>query len=95
MTVFLGIAWFYVLNDDGHDWPSWTPAPMFEVVDGSLPGSWKIGYFRFDRDNQFPIVSFPEWAEDHMFYERLVDGDPTAVRIFGERRGEIEATRSV
>lgn len=53
-----------------------------------------VGYFHFGRDNQYPILSFPGWATDHRFYERLVDGDADAVRIFNERRQEVEATRS-
>lgn len=88
ITVFLGIAWYYILNDDGHYWPTWTPAPMFEIADGSLPASWKVGYFKFGR--QYPIISFPEWADDHSFYERLVDGDQEALRVFDERRSEVE-----
>lgn len=94
MTVLLGIAWYYVLDEHGHDWPTWTPAPLFDVVDGTLPRSWRVGYFRFEGEDQYPILSFPEWATDHRFYERLVDGDADAVRIFNERRKEIEETRS-
>lgn len=94
MTVYLGMAWYYVLDDDGHAWPTWMPAPLFEVVDGSIPPTWTLGYFNFGREDQYPILSFPEWAGDHTFYERLVDGDESAVRTFSERRREIEATRS-
>jgi hypothetical protein len=91
MTFYLGIAWYYILNDDGHYWPTWTPAPMFEIIDGALPESWQVGYFNFGREHQYPIISFPEWAEDHAFYERLVDGDDEAVRTFQRRRREVEA----
>jgi hypothetical protein len=91
ITIYLGVAWYYVLDDDGREWPTWVPAPLFEIVDGSLPAGWKVGYFNFGRDDQYPIVSFPEWAEDHLFYERLVDGDATAVQVFARRRQEIEA----
>lgn len=94
MTIFLGIAWYYVLNDDGHDWPTWAPAPLFGVLDGTLPRSWVVGYFRFANGDQYPILSFPEWATDHAFYERLVDGDEAAVRIFQQRRQEIEEARA-
>ena len=90
ITVLLGIAWYYVMDEDGNPWPTWVPAPLFEVVDGSFPPSWRIGYFRFSPDDQYPILSFPEWAQDHQFYERLVDGDPVAIEIFARRRAEIE-----
>lgn len=90
ITVFLGLTWYYLMDDDGHPWPTWVPAPLFDVIDGSLPPSWRVGYFRFSRDNQYPILSFPEWAQDHQFYERLVDRDPGAVETFLRRRSEAE-----
>lgn len=90
VTIYLGIAWYYIFDDDNHQWPTWAPAPIFEVANGDLPPSWKVGYFNFSREDQFPILSFPEWAEDNSFYERLVDGDAATVRVFDERRREIE-----
>jgi hypothetical protein len=89
MTNVVGIAWFYVMDDHGEPWPTWMPSPLFEVVDGRLPSSWQVGYFRFSRDDQYPILSFPEWARDHSFYERLVDGEEEAVRVFDSRRREV------
>ncbi len=94
VTLLLGIAWYYVLDDDDHDWPTWIPAPLFDVVDGAIPASWIVGYFRFSRDDQYPLLSFPEWASDHSFYERLVEGEPEAVRAFSIRRAEVERRHS-
>jgi hypothetical protein len=91
ITVLLGLTWYYVLDDDDLGWPTWAPAPLFEVVDGRIPASWQYGYFMFGRDEQFPLISFPEWASDHLFYERLVDGEPEALATFAQRRHEIEA----
>jgi hypothetical protein len=90
MTIFLGIAWYYILDDDGNAWPMWAPSTLFEVEDGSIPMSWQVGYFRFSREDQYPILSFPEWAADYQFYERLVAGDYETVRIFEQRRREVE-----
>lgn len=90
ITVLLGIMWYYVMDDDGHAWPNHMPATHFDLVDGSLPGSWELGYHRFSLNNQYPVVSFPEWAADHRFYERLVDGESAAVEVFASRRSEIE-----
>lgn len=89
ITIFLGIAWYYVPDDDGLDWPTWVPASLFEVIDGHMPASWTVGHFRFASD-QYPLISFPEWASDHRFYERLVDGDPDAVRTYALRRAEVD-----
>jgi len=90
VTMFRGTAWYYVLDDDRRRWPIWKPASLFEVIDGSLPDSWIFGYFRFTHDDQYPILSFPEWAGDHSFYERLVDDEREAAEIFVRRRAEIE-----
>jgi len=38
---------------------------------------------------EYPLISFPEWASDHFFYERLVDGDPETMRIYANRVAEI------
>jgi len=93
ITVHLGMVWYYILDDVGDPWPTWMPAPLFDVEDGSLPATWRVGYFRFSRENQYPILSFPEWAADHHFYERLVDGEAEAVRVFVSRRQEVEGCR--
>lgn len=90
VTVLLGIAWYYILNDDGQPWPKWTPAPLFDITDGSFPSSWRFGYFRFSMEDQYPIISFPEWSSDHGFYERLVDGEEEAVQVFNRRRKEVD-----
>ncbi|TFC22116.1 hypothetical protein E3O55_19020 [Cryobacterium sp. MDB1-18-2] len=90
ITVFLGSAWYYILNDDGHDWPTSTPSALFDVTDGSLPASWIVGYNRFTVEEQFPLISFPEWADDRGFYERLLDREPNAVQVFTARRREVE-----
>jgi hypothetical protein len=57
VTIYLGVAWYYIFDDDGHDWPTWCPAPLFDVSEGSVPPSWQIGYFRFSREDQYPILS--------------------------------------
>lgn len=90
VTILLGITWYYILDDDELPWPVWAPAPLFDVIDGTLPNSWQFGYFRFSLEQQFPLLSFPEWAADHFFYERLVDGEEDAVRVFACRRQEVE-----
>lgn len=92
LTVFLGTAWYYVLDDDGHEWPTWSPAALFDVVDGAIPSGWIVGNFRFLSDDQYPVISFPEWAADRSFYESLVNGESEAVRIFATRRAEIESS---
>lgn len=90
MTVFLGSIWYYILDDNNTEWPTWTPSALFDIADGSLPTSWKVGYYRSSIEDQTALISFPEWADDYRFYERLVDGEPEAVEVFARRRREAE-----
>lgn len=91
VTVSMGSAWYYLLDDDDQPWPTYSPSALFEITDGELPHSWRIGYFRHsvDIERQYPIISFPEWAEDRTFYERLVDGDSEAITVFERRKSEV------
>lgn len=91
ITVFKGNTWYYVLNDDGHQYPVWQLAQLFDVVDPTIPESWEYGFVQPDNaEPGFPLISFPEWAQDHYFYERLVDGDQATADIFARRRREID-----
>lgn len=89
IAIEAGIPWYYLHDDDDLSWPVWYPGNLFNVVDGSLPPSWVYGYVRISRDSQFSLISFPEWAEDRFFYERLVDGDAATEDIYAARRREI------
>lgn len=59
LAVFRGTAWYYVLDDDEHRWPTWSPSALFDVVDDSIPSSWVVGYFRASTEDQHPLISFP------------------------------------
>lgn len=87
ITIFLGHPWYYILNDDRLRWPVWAPGPLFDVDDPALPDGWHVAYHRFRSGNANTVISFPEWADDPHFYERLVDGDEESLRIFDLRRG--------
>jgi hypothetical protein len=91
ITVFRGLAWYYVLDDHALPYPVWKPAALFELSSGAIPANWVIGYVRTSSDDVgYPILSFPEWANDRYYYERLVDGDAAAVAIFEKRRSHAE-----
>lgn len=70
------------------------PLALFGIADPSLSRYWRYGEtprsFTGGDLKAFGILSFPEWVEDQMYYESLVDGDPTAVGIFTKYRTLIE-----
>lgn len=92
MTVFDGSTWFYVLDEHGAPFPHWYPADLFTIEDERIPPDWVIGYVHA-RDGRagYPVVSFPEWALDPSFYERLVDGSASAAETFARRRKSAES----
>ena len=95
ITVFRGHTWYYVLDDNELPYPVWKLAELFDVSDGSLPSWWVTAYVRVGLGVEgYPVLSFPEWALDRFFYERLVDGDPTACSVFESRRIETEQPSS-
>jgi hypothetical protein len=91
ITVFRGHCWYYVFDDNRLAYPVWKLAALFEVSEPSIPPDWIVGYVRQDHDDEgFPLISFPEWALDHYFYERLVEGDSSASKTFQARRTSAE-----
>ena len=91
ITTFHGHCWYYVFDDNRQPYPVWRLAPLFEISDPLLSPDWVVGYVRKGQDDEgFPLISFPEWARDHFFYERLVDGDASAVAVFEARRASAE-----
>lgn len=72
---------FYIQTDEDYPNPSPYPAEFFQIIDSTFPSNWRIGlrtevpYYQF-------IYSFPAWADEPMFYERLIDDDPDVVKIY-------------
>lgn len=96
ITVFLGYPWYYVCTDDGVPYPKWTPAPLFEVVEGSISKYWEYGYLRNEQNKlAYPIFAFKEWARDLFFYDRLTDGDPLATEVFERYKALIDQEADV
>lgn len=83
VTAFLGGFWYYVLDDDRNAEPIWYPSPVFEIVDGRIPEHWRLGQQRV-WDSFRNTLSFPAWADDPFFYERLYNEEADAVAAFQE-----------
>jgi hypothetical protein len=76
-----GVDGYYIVTDEGDDYPKAYPAPFFEVEDPRR----SIHFVTAGA-----LTTFPEWAEDPMFYERLVDGAPREVAIFRRMRDVLD-----
>ena len=68
--------------------PSFDPAELFEVVDGQIPNGW---YFRWEgsSDAEEATWGYRELL-DPTHHDNLMERDPEALRIFKERKREMD-----
>ena len=81
----------YLLDDDGYIFAY--PYLLFEVIDNKLPSSWFFKALK-DTDNHFPyqmaIWGYYELVFDETHYEKLVDRQEDACRVYFRRKIELE-----
>jgi hypothetical protein len=61
------------------------PAYMFKVVDNRLSSFFVLGESKKFNNSVIkvvPFISFPEWANDKFYFEKLIDGDKETQEIF-------------
>jgi hypothetical protein len=87
ITNIIGYNFFYILEDGATDNPTPVPSPLFEIVDGRMSRHWKYQQELRGQHlaNYFFLIALPEWIEDKMFLENLMDGSPPQVLRFGEQ----------
>lgn len=81
----------YLIDDDGY--VSAYPYPLFEVIDNKLPSSWFFKSLKKTNENypyQEAIWGYYELVFDDSHYEKLVDVDEEAQRIYFRRKIELE-----
>ena len=87
-TVFAVAQWsdggirVYLHTIEESDHPRPYPLEMFDMVDPALPANWCVSFEQQPFGVAIKRISFPEWANDDHFYERLVDGDEAAIAIY-------------
>jgi hypothetical protein len=53
-------------------------------IDGTIPPDWAL---RIGNTNVGDVALLPKvWAEVHEYLEKLVDGDPEAIKVFMEMK---------
>jgi hypothetical protein len=91
LTTFTGGMWYYIVDDANLPYPVWHPAAVFTLVSGDLPSDWVVGQHRYPSGNVDTVVSFPEWAGDPYFYDRLTDGHDLEAQLFYKVKTELES----
>lgn len=72
------------------DHPYPYPMEMFNIVDSSFPGNWVITTWQNQFGSTMKRISFPEWALDDHFFEKLVDGDSAALEHYRKQKSLAE-----
>lgn len=71
-------AMYFICEDSDDKYPIGQHASFFEIIDSSIPCDWKFVYRDTDESYIVPKV----WADDSMFYEKLLDGEEKEELIF-------------
>ncbi len=81
----------YLIDDGGY--VSSYPYPLFEVIDNRLPVNWFFKSLK-NTDENYPFLEaiwgYYELVFDDTHYEKLVDCDEEAVRMYFKRKIELE-----
>jgi hypothetical protein len=80
-----GGLWFYLHTVDPVGYPHPYPAEMFEILDCTVPDGWCLRVEQGPLGARWRRLSFAEWAQDDIYYEKLVDDDIDALRIYRSR----------
>jgi len=88
----------YLVIDDSTGRPSWHPADLFTVEDGSIPDSWRYGYKGYSADGS-PRPILAVWGYPEMLgpahHDDLQDRESEAMHVFALRKTEIDRRESM
>lgn len=59
-------------------------ADFFEIIDPRLSSYWKFNFYHYLDETVKAVLAYPEWLENPVHFENLVDGDPEAQAIFNK-----------
>jgi hypothetical protein len=82
-------VWYYVVDDTDSWFPIYKPAPLFRVVDDRVSQHWRVKLTPGNLDHEV-LLAFAEWVSDDQFYERLADKKQAEVKVFKERRRQMD-----
>ncbi len=75
-----GFPWYLICEEEDDGYPKPHFSPFFELIDDRVPPGWS---FRIGSTNVGQYAILPaEWARDHSYLERLVDGESDAYAEF-------------
>lgn len=88
IALWRGVLSYLVIDNNSN--PGWYPADLFQLLDSSLPPSWQFAFFGQTPEQWLNAVWGYEELKDANHYDELTNLKEDALRIFYERRGELE-----
>ncbi|MCH1430190.1 MAG: hypothetical protein L7U87_05440 [Chlamydiales bacterium] len=78
--------WYYICSELGLMYPEPFAAELFEVSCPRLSSCWRLHTHASSYTGPISSLVLPEWAENPIFYERLIDGEPEEEETFKRYR---------
>ncbi len=74
--------------------PIWSPAELFQLADYRIPPNWYYKYLITDDLILNSVISYQELAMEPQHHDGLLAGSPAALKLFFERKKEIDQFHS-
>lgn len=71
--------------------PIWSPAELFEVVDGKMPPDWYFKYLGHSEEYLDAAWGYKDLTYNPPHYDGLLGGDKNALEIFFENKKKIDS----
>ena len=71
--------------------PIWTPAELFELVDGKIPADWYYKFLGVSDDYLNAVWGYQELVQDPKHYTGLVGEDKKEIELFMKKKKQIDA----
>lgn len=88
MCYFKGVLEYLIV--DSKSVPSWYPAVLFQIVDGTLPSCWHFGTSQ-DQDEVNAVWGYQELVESAEHFDELSEGKESARVVFRKRQEEADS----
>jgi hypothetical protein len=82
-------VWYYIDDENHHWYPIRKPAPLFQIADSRLSKYWTLRVSE-GKYGSVAWLFFQEFISDALFYDRLTDRLEAEVRVFKERKRQMD-----
>jgi hypothetical protein len=83
------VPWYYICEDESYEYPVPYFAGFFRIVDTVLPSDFRLVWYLDDIHQAYILPE--EWADDRMFYEKLLDGNEPERILFRKMKMRIDS----